>query len=86
MNEYYYEIGVMPTEDVEDGYSLYVKTEKELNGTELENLQYLVDEGLISNTDAKDSIYVQPCTKEDYGWSKGSTNNESYFKNEDLER
>lgn len=70
MNEYYYEIGVMPTEDIEDGYSLYVKTEKELNGTELEDLQYLIDNDLISSTDAKDSIYIKPCTKEDYEWSK----------------
>lgn len=70
MNEYYYEVGVMPTEDIEDGYSLYVKTEKELNGTELENLQYLIDNDLISSTDAKDSIYIQPCTKEVYEWSR----------------
>lgn len=69
MNEYYYEIGVMPTEDIEDGYSLYVKTNKELDGDELENLQYLIDQELISSSDAKDSIYIQPCTKEEYEWA-----------------
>lgn len=69
MKEYYYEIGVMPTEDIEDGYSLYVKTEKELVGTELEDLDYLVEKGFISSSDAHDSIYIQPCTKEDYEWS-----------------
>lgn len=66
MNEYYYEVGIMPTDDIEDGYSLYVKTEKELIGTELENLQYLVDKGYISMADAHDSIYIQCCTKADY--------------------
>lgn len=70
MNEYYYEVGVMPTEDIKDGYSLYVKTEKELNGTELEDLQYLVENDLISSTDAKDSIYIHLCSKESYEWSR----------------
>lgn len=69
MNEYYYEVGVTPTEDVEDGYSLYIKTNKELDGNELENLQYLIDQGLISSSDAKDSIYIQPCTKKEYEWA-----------------
>lgn len=69
MSEYYYEVGVMPTEDIEDGYSLYIKTNKELDGDELQNLQYLIDQELISSSDAKDSIYIQPCTKEEYEWA-----------------
>lgn len=63
---YYYEIGVMPTDNIEDGYSLYVKTEKELSGVEIDNLKYLVDNGFISEVDAKDSMYILPCSKEDY--------------------
>ena len=60
----------MPTDDITDSYSLYIKTDKELDGNELENLKYLVDQGVILNSDAKDSIYLQPCTKEMYEWSR----------------
>jgi hypothetical protein len=56
MKEYYYEIGVMPTGDIKDAYISYIKTEKELDRTEL--------------IKSKCCIYIQPCTKELYEWSK----------------
>lgn len=71
MNEYYYyEIGVMPTDDIEDGYSLYVKTEKELDPEDMiAALNYLMDKELIDDTDARDAIYIQECPKDVYEWS-----------------
>lgn len=69
--KFYYEIGIMPTEDIEDGYSIFVETEKELNGTGLEDLQYLLNHQLISNSDAKNYVYLVHCTKEEYEWYKG---------------
>lgn len=69
MNEFYYEVGVNPTGDIEDGYSIYVKTEKPLVGTEFDKLRYLIDNGHISESDAKDSMYIKTSVKEEWEWA-----------------
>ena len=68
MNKFY-EIGLMPNDNADDAYSLYVKTEDKLKGSTPEKVQYLVENNLIPDSKAKDVIYIQPCTEKEYEWS-----------------
>ena len=67
---FYYEVGVMPTDDVEDRYSLYVRTEINLfDMTELDAMNYLVDNNFITAMDARSYVYLNESNEETYNWS-----------------
>lgn len=65
-NIFYYEIGIMPNDDVNKLYSLYVKTASRLIGSDSDKIRYFVNNGLIPKLEARDAAYVHICTKEDY--------------------
>lgn len=70
---FYYELGVMPTDDIEDGYSLYIRTELDIMlMPEADAIAYLVKNDFITLTDAHNYAYLNESTKEMYKWSTGN--------------
>ena len=70
MQKFYYEIGIMPSYDPNDNYTLFIQTENKLNGTDIEMIRQVKDKNLLEDTDIQNATYIKPCSKTDYEQNK----------------
>ncbi len=69
--KYYYEFGIMPSEDIDDAYSLYFELDFELDTNNVyESCNVMLEKGLLDSSEAVDCGYIMPSSKTEYDWFK----------------